>query len=508
MIQGILPDELIVDSFAGGGGASCGVEMATGRSPDIAVNHNEFALAMHKANHPYTNHYNESVWDVKPKKVTQGRPVGLAWFSPDCRHFSKAKGGKPVEKKVRGLAWVACWWAHSVKPRIIIVENVEEFQTWGPLGEDGKPCPARKGFTFYRWVKRLRDLGYKVEWRELKADNYGAPTIRKRLFVVARRDGMPIVWPKPTHGPGLKPYRTAADILDFSAPILSIFANKDQARVFAGEYKTGAPKRPLAESTMKRIARGILKHTIQNKEPFIIGVTQTGGGASGSVRSANAPLSTIVTKAEQCLVTAFLAKHYTGVIGNDLREPVGTVTTIDHHSLVSSQLVHFRGSVKHGDTSSSVNKPVRTITAKGNHISEVRAFLTKYYGQGEGQNLTEPLHTITTKDRFGLVMIQNVAYQIVDIFMRMLSPRELFLAQGFPPTYKIDIKHKGKWFTKKKQVHMCGNSVSPVVACALIKANIFISENAGPESYEWEPGLVKPVQLSLFDFHEVLAEAA
>lgn len=206
---GIYPGEIIVDNFAGGGGASMGIEMALGRSPDIAINHDPEALAMHAANHPHTQHYCESVWDVSPKKACAGRPVGLAWFSPDCKHFSKAKGGKPVDKKIRGLAWVVCRWAAAVQPRIIVVENVEEFQTWGPLTPEGKPCPARKGITFFRWVRRLRQLGYAVEWRELKACDFGAPTIRKRLFVVARRDGQPIAWPTPTHGPGRAQYAGA-----------------------------------------------------------------------------------------------------------------------------------------------------------------------------------------------------------------------------------------------------------------------------------------------------------
>lgn len=505
----IYEHELIVDSFAGGGGASCGIEIALGRSPDIAVNHNAPALAMHKANHPHTLHFNESVWDVKPKKVTQGRPVGLAWFSPDCKHFSKAKGGKPVDKKIRGLAWVACWWAHSVKPRIIIVENVEEFQTWGPVGPDKKPCPARKGITFFRWVKRLRDLGYKVEWKELRACDYGAPTIRKRLFVVARRDGMPIVWPEPTHGPGRKPYRTAEECIDFSLPMLSIFANKEQAKAWAKFHKKWTPKRPLAENTMKRIARGIFRHTIQEQNPFIITCTQTGGGASGGVRAIDDPLSTIVTKAEHCLVSAFIAKHYTGVVGSDLREPLGTVTTVDHNSLVTSQLVHLRGNVNAtgNKSSSDTREPMRTITANGNHIAHVTALLVKYYGTDGNPCMNEPLHTITTKDRFGLVLVKEAMYQIWDIFMRMLTPRELFRAQGFPDSYKIDLNFKGRRLSSANQVKMVGNSVSPPCAAELVRANAFARAFKGPSLDEWSPGEVKPVQLSLFDFDEILGAA-
>lgn len=261
--------ELIVDSFAGGGGTSTGIRWAIGRGPDIAINHDPAAIAMHAANHPETRHYCESVWDVDPREATGGMPVGLFWLSPDCKHFSKAKGGKPVEKKIRGLAWIALKWAGTVKPRVIILENVEEFKTWGPLTIEGKPDPKQKGRTFRAFVNALKRQGYQVEYRELRACDYGAPTIRKRFFLIARCDGRPIVWPKPTHGDPkseavksgkLKPWRTAAEIIDWSIPCPSIFNRK----------------KPLAENTMKRIAKGIQKFVIENPNPFIIKVNHQG----------------------------------------------------------------------------------------------------------------------------------------------------------------------------------------------------------------------------------------
>jgi len=507
---GLHPDEIIVDNFAGGGGASLGIELALGRGPDHAINHNAAALAMHAANHPHTIHHNESVWDVKPKSVAKGRPVGLAWFSPDCKHFSKAKGGKPVDKKIRGLAWVACWWAASVKPRIIIVENVEEFAFWGPIGPDGKPCPARKGITFFRWVRRLRELGYKVEWKELRACDYGAPTIRKRLFVVARRDGLPIVWPEPTHGPGrAHPHRTAAECIDFTIPALSIFATKQEAEDWANFHNLPSPNRPLAENTMRRVGIGVWRQVIKSQSPFIVRTSHTGHGDAGKIHSINDPLRAITTKADQSVVTAFLAKHYTGVIGSPIDKAIGTITTVDHHSLVTSQLIHLRGGKNsHESTSADLRKPTRAITANGLHQAEVRAFLVKYYGTDGNPDLSDPLHTVTTKDRFGLVMVKGALYRIVDILMRMLYPRELFRAQGFPDSYQIEIVHNGRVLSKAAQVQMVGNSVSPPVAAALVAANVFATMPLGPALADWEPGLVKPGhQLSLFDTSEFMAVA-
>lgn len=523
----LLPGEIIVDSFSGGGGTSVAIETAIGRPPDIAINHDPEAIAMHKKNHPHTRHLCESVWDVNPLEATWGRPVGLAWFSPDCKHFSKAKGGKPVNKKIRGLAWVAIRWAAKVKPRIIILENVEEFQTWGPLKgrKKKRPCPARKGQYFKLFVSHLQALGYQVEWKELKACDFGAPTSRKRLFLVARRDGQPIVWPKPTHGPGrAHPYRTAADCIDWSLPCPSIFGRK----------------KPLAENTLRRIARGLKKYVLESADPFIVRIGHTGHGDSGKVRGINSPLGTVTTKAEHCLispvlaelghadkpgknrapadlnqpagtimagggkyalVSAFLAKHYGGVTGQDLEKPLGTVTTVDHHSLVTSHLVKLRGSTAtHLQTAKDLRDPSPTITAGGLHLAEVRAFLIKYYGTDGDPVLADPLHTITTKHRFGLVTVAGQDYQIADIGLRMLSPKELFLCQGFPEAYKFAIKYQGKPLSKAAQVRMCGNSVSPPCGAALILANVGAQEPMGPTLEAWEPGLVKSgEQLPLFD---------
>lgn len=525
MIQ-LQPGELIVDSFAGGGGASMGIELALGRSPDIAINHDPEAIAMHKANHPNTRHYCESVYNVSPRKVVKGQKVGLIWLSPDCRHHSKAKGGKPVDKRIRGLAWQATRWARDVMPRIIIVENVEEFSMWGPLQKNGKPCPLSKGLTFRRWIREFKDLGYQVEWRELRACDYGAPTIRKRLFVVARCDGKPIVWPEATHGADTtKPYRTAAECIDWSIPCPSIFKRK----------------RPLAENTLKRIARGLKRYVIDAADPFIVSCTQTGGGASGGVRSIKKPLPTIVTKAEQCLVSAFLAKHYSGVVGSELSRPTGTVTTVDHHSLVSchlqrdfgnstgsamqepvgtitaggggksalvtSHMVKLRGGLAdHKNTAQDMHEPVPTITAGGTHLAEVRAFLVQYYGTDGDPSLLDPLHTVTTRDRFGLVTVAGQEYQIVDIGLRMLSPRELFRAQGFPDSYKIQFEYNGKPLSKKAQVRMCGNSVSPPVAAAVVRANVGVQNYMGPALKDWEPGCVESgEQMALFDIESVVS---
>jgi len=460
-------DELVVDNFAGGGGASTGIEQAIGRPVDIAINHNPAALAMHETNHPHTKHYCESVWDVDPRKVTKGRPVGLAWFSPDCRHFSKAKGSKPVSPQVRGLAWVVLRWVGTVKPRVIMLENVEEFVTWGPVIKeetpDGiihMPCPKRKGHTFRSFVNALKRHGYQVEWKELRACDYGAPTIRKRLFLVARCDGQPIVWPAATHGPGLKPYRTAADIIDWSLPCPSIFERK----------------RPLADATCRRIAEGIRRYVVESGDPFIVPIANFNG--RDTTHSIRDPLRTITAWPKGghfALVQAFLAKHYTGVVGTDLRNPLGTVTTVDHHSLVTSHMVKLRGT----NIGHDAREPLHTISAQGTHHGEVRAFLMKYYSEGgQWQALKEPLHTIPTKDRLGLVMVKGEPYQIVDIGMRMLQPHELFMGQGFPADYIHTHTFDGKRLTKADQVKMCGNSVSPHPAEALVLGNMVQSMEA------------------------------
>lgn len=500
------PYELIVDSFAGGGGASLGIYQALNRHPDIAINHDKEAIALHRANHPESRHYAEDVWKVDPKEACGARPVGLMWLSPDCKHFSKAKGGKPVSKKVRGLAWVAVRWAKAVKPRVIVLENVEEFQTWGPVLSDGKPCPRRKGQTYRAFRRKLERLGYVVDARQLRACDYGAPTIRRRLFLIARCDGRPIVWPTPTHGKhAALPWRTAAECIEWSIPCPSIFTRK----------------KPLAEATQRRIARGLFKFVIDNPRPFVVSnmnnnvprsvdeplATITGGNKNylaaptliqtgygerpGQLPRApglDKPLGTLVGGTKHALVAAFLAKHFSErkpaeVMGASLFDPAPTVTTIDHNALVTSNLVHLRGTEEshlHGD---SMTEPLRTISAGGLHAGEVRAFLAAYYGnEKDGAQLDIPMRTITSKDRFGLVTVHGTEYVIVDIGMRMLVPRELYTAQGFPTSYRIDIPFNGKPLTKTAQVRMVGNSVCPPLAAAIVRVNV------GAESEEERAG--------------------
>ena len=683
-----LGTELIIDNFAGGGGTSTGLEQAFGRPVDIAINHDPEALAMHAANHPHTTHLCESVWDVDPIKVTGNRPVGLVWLSPDCKHFSKAKGGKPVEKRIRGLAWVTLRWAAKCKPRVIMLENVEEFKTWGPLlvEADGsaQPDPAKKGKTFDSFIRQLRAHGYTVDYREMRGCDHDTPTIRKRFFLVARRDGIAIKWPEPTHGAPdsigvragkLLPYRTAAECIDFSLPCPSIFERD----------------RPLAPATLRRIAKGIMRYVVDAADPFIVGaggparageprptarpfgtllarndsyfcaptivpVTHQGGdrteslgepfrtitgahrgekalgvatlvqvgygeregqapraldiekplgtvvgaaakhalveaelapfvmtnttghpgagadmpvptitaagnqalvsavlvdAAHGEVspggvkrwgtgaHDVEAPLGTVTASGNKAVATAFLAKHYTGVVGSALGDPIGTVTACDHHSLVTAFLTehanasnqrvmpadeplrticaqvkggHFSmvsahiqrdmgasvghaadaplGTVTAGgggksalvtsnmiklrgtSTAAGTDEPLGTVSAGGQHHAEVRAFLLSYYGTDQAPEIDGPLATVTSRDRFGLVTIHGQDYQIVDIGLRMLQPRELFRAQGFPDDYIIgDDPAQGLKLTKSAQVRMCGNSVCPPMAKALILAN-------------------------------------
>ena len=509
--------ELIVDNFAGGGGASTGIELAIGRSVDIAINHDQNAIAMHETNHPDTLHYCESVFDVDPIVATYGYPVGLAWFSPDCTHFSKARGSTPVKKEIRGLAWIVLRWALLKRPRVIMLENVEEFKTWGPtkINENGDEFPdaTRSGETFRAFVDMLSNgivsnhqaldevcniinldrngpevkrlingLGYQVEFKELKACDYGSPTIRKRFFMVMRCDGQSIVWPEATHGDPnsddvksgkLFPYLTAADCIDWSIPCHSIFNRK----------------KPLAENTLKRIARGIKRFVIDNPNPFIVRIGQTGFGGDRLSYDIDKPLTTITTKAEHLLVSptikaidsnqrcsllaGFLAKHFGGNYngaGSDLNEPMHTVTATDHNALVTSHLMELRGFCKDGRM---LDKPIPTITTSGAHLVQVNAFLLKYYGnEKECPSLDEPLHTVTSKDRFGLVTIQGVDYQIVDIGMRMLQPHELYKAQGFPDWYLIDHDYKGTKYPKSVQVARCGNAVPPPFAETLVRANL------------------------------------
>lgn len=611
--------ELVVDLFAGGGGASTGLAWAY-REPDVAINHDPVAIAVHRANHPATAHYCTDVFEVDPVQATGGQPVGVLWASPDCKHFSKAKGGKPVSKKIRSLAWVVVKWASAIKPRIIHLENVEEFQTWGPLGEDNRPCQVRKGLTFRRWKRQLENLGYVVEHRELRACDYGAPTIRKRLYLIARRDGQPIVWPKPTHAKpdsngkvpkGMKPWRTAAEIIDWSIPCPSIFERS----------------KPLADATCRRIAKGIMRYVVDAAEPFIIQyhsakrdgddrtaslgnplptqttenrfalavptlapvLTEIANASSPRCMPAGEPLRTVTAMTKgghHALVTSFLAKHYTGAVGSDMDAPIGTVTSVDHHSLVTATIETADGSnssfqrtdqgrpaggsagwnrlesgsagqpaardanhaqagrakeqkrvsdgedgmawksllggrpsgrlrcvsrtdpSRHGPESSGRGQGQQqslqpgAVDARGepsarasdrpsgcidsyyqgvDYSEEVRAFLMVYYGTDQDPNLREPLHTVTTKDRFGLVTVHGEEYAIVDIGLRMLTPRELARAQGFPDDYILDrgwfVDAKapaGEWrpTTKTDQVRLIGNSVCPPVAAAIARANL------------------------------------
>jgi DNA (cytosine-5)-methyltransferase 1 len=576
--QFILPiaHELVIDLFAGGGGASTGIEQAIGRHVDIAVNHDPEAVSLHQANHPQTKHFVSDVFEVDPVAVTDGQPVALLWASPDCKHFSKAKGGKPVSKKIRGLAWVVVKWAKLARPRVIHLENVEEFQTWGPLLPGGRVCPERKGRTFRTWKRSLERLGYRIEHRELRACDYGAPTIRKRLFLTARCDGLPIVWPDATHAAPdslpvrtkkLKPWLTAASCIDWSLPCPSIFERE----------------RPLADATMRRIAHGIKRYVMEAAHPFIVPVTHQGDsrvhgttdplrtittaqrgefalavptliqtgygerpGQAPRVPGLEKPLGTAVDGQKHALVAAFLAKHFggepqpgktatsldqpaptvlasggpqalvaahvtkfrTGSVGSDLGEPLHTVTaggqqarpgTGNAMGLVTAHLAKLRG------TSNSANmaEPLATISAQGEHHglvtshlltnttghaggatdaplhtvatgghhAEVRALLIKYYGTDQDPQMQEPLHTVTTKDRFGLVTVKGEDYLIADIGMRMLQPRELYRAQGFPDSYIIDRGADGRALSKSAQVRMCGNSVCPPLARAIVAAN-------------------------------------
>ena len=586
---------LIVDSFAGGGGASTGIEMALGRSPDIAINHSADALAMHAVNHPDTLHLDSNIWDVSPREVTGGRHVGLFWASPDCKHFSKAKGGKPMDRNIRDLAWVVVRWAEEAKPDVIILENVEEFVTWGPLGNDGRPIVELRGHTFEDWTRRLKRAGYKVQWRELRACDYGAPTIRKRFFMIARRDGKPIVWPARTHGDPkkaedakliragrLKPWRTAAEIIDWSLPCPSIFDTADE---IMAKYGVRAI-RPLADATMRRIARGVVRYVLEAKKPFVVKfqsgatghsideplatvtansfVKRPGGSAPLGVvvpsfvgcggragqsapRGGDEPTGTMTAKADGCVVApylvpryqeregqnprvrsvevptativpggnegvlaavhmsrftqngighgadepvdtvmagapkfgvvaAFMAKHNTGVVGNDMREPVSTLTAggafgVSQHGVVAAHLQNMRGSDRRD---ASADAPVPTLSAQGTHAALISGFLTKYYGEGlPNQAADEPLHTLTTLPRHGLVTVEidGATYAIADIGMRMLTPRERFRAQGFPDSYIIDRRLDGTPITATVQGSCCGNSVCPPLAEALVRAN-------------------------------------
>ena len=613
-----LLDEIIVDNFAGGGGASTGIELATGRVVDIAINHDPDAILMHRTNHPHTMHYQASVWDVDPVEVCRGRPVGLAWFSPDCKHFSKAKGGKPVDKNIRGLAWIVLRWAGTVRPRVIILENVEEFQTWGPVRR-GHPVKSKTGQTFRQWLGQLEALGYTVEWRELVAADYGAPTTRKRFFLIARSDERPIVWPEPTHAPAdsqevkagtKKPWRSAAEIIDWNLPTPSIFATKEEVRERYGV----AAVRPLARNTMRRVARGVDKFVIRSASPFLVIVnhagefrgqglaeplqtitakhgygvaspvmapltmhnnqnavgtsitdpvnTITGTGAGGHqmlitptlaaigqtgggdrCRSMEEPTHTQVSKAEECVVcpamiqyhteqtervrgqgvtdpimtidasnryglaaatltkyyngdhnqdaaaplhtittrdregvtVANLSKFYGGVVGAAASDPLPSVTAVDHNALQTAHMVKMKGTNLGGQA----QDPLQTITAGGGHHGVVATRIVKAEPGADLQNwpkiraaLNEFCDYHLEDTEVILFSIGGVWYFMADIGLRMLTPRELYRANGFPDDYKIDRDYTGKEYGKTKQVARCGNAVPPPFATALVRANL------------------------------------
>lgn len=587
--QETMTGEIIVDNFAGGGGASTGIEIATGRLVALAVNHDPAAILMHRTNHPYTEHFQASVWDIDPKAVCRGRPVGLAWFSPDCKHFSKAKGAALVDRKIRGLAWITLRWAATVRPRVIILENVEEFQTWGPVRK-GKPVKKLAGTTFRQFIGQLEALGYTVEYRELVAADYGAPTSRKRFYLVARCDGKPIVWPKPTHSrtgaDGLPKWRSAAEIIDWSLPCPSVFASKAE---ITERYGLKAV-RPLAKNTMRRVIRGVDKFTIRSGKPFIVPtgygerkgqaprvhdmdapvptivgtgkenlcrpllapvtVTNTSNSVGGTV---GAPVHTVTTAGNQMLVTPFLAecnhsggghiapvtdahktitaKHTGGIVApaliqyhteqtehvraSGLGTPIHTVDASNRYGLTCANLVEYYTCGRPLD----VQDPLHTVTSHDRE-AVVAAHVVKFKGDNVGTPPSEPLQTVTAsagkeracsggtfavckahlakirsgddlghwpeirallnefcgyelaEDEVLLLEIGGALYYIADIGLRMLSPRELYNAMGFPPDYIIDRDYEGHEYKKSAQVARCGNAVCPPVASALVRANL------------------------------------
>lgn len=399
--------ELIVDNFAGGGGASTGIELATGYSVDIAINHDPEAIRIHKTNHPNTIHYCEDVWQVDPVKACKGHPVALAWFSPDCKHFSKAKGGKPKDKNIRGLAWVACRWAGLVRPRVIMLENVEEFKTWGPLNRRHHPIKSKQGKTFERFVQQLTDLGYEVDFRELVAADYGAPTMRKRFFMIARCDGKPIIWPEPTHAPAdseevkkglLKPYVGAYTQIDFSRPCPSIFDTSEEIKKKYGIRAV----RPLAQKTMDRIARGLKKFVLENPEPFIIQCNHGGERRPNDIRE---PMPTITGKHGYGIVEPYMVQigqtGFTKDRSKDIREPLTTIVSKNEHCLISPTLIQYHSETAQGEVrGQGIDDPLMTVDGS-NRYGLVTSFLHKYYDggyAGAGESLENPLPTVTAID--------------------------------------------------------------------------------------------------------------
>lgn len=540
-------DEIIVDNFAGGGGASTGIELAAGRPVAIAINHDPAAILLHKTNHPFTEHLQASVWDVDPVKVCRGRPVGLAWFSPDCKHFSKAKGKALLDRNIRGLAWIVLRWAAKVRPRVIMLENVEEFQTWGPVRK-GKPVRKKAGQTFQQWKRQLSELGYVIEHRELVAADYGAPTTRKRFCLVARCDGKPIVWPEPTHGPRdceavragkLKPWRSAAEIIDWSVPGYSIFATKQEIWDAYGVKAV----RPLAGNTMRRIIRGVDKFTIRSGQPFIVQQK-----FNNQAQDITRPLTTITAVGAHEVIEPLLAPmtvpNTTNSVGSTVGNPVHTVTTAGNQLLTAANLIQYHTEQSEKVRGQGMGGPMMTVDSS-NRYGLTCANLVEYYGNGNPLDVSEPLHTVTAHDREALVsahvvkfkgqevgtspaeplptvcaksgsggfarcyavlvkadgrnlghwpkirellnehcgyqladddlillLIGGVWYFIADITLRMLLPRELYNAMGFPRDYIIDHDWTGREYKKSDQVARCGNAVCPPLAEALVRANM------------------------------------
>jgi DNA (cytosine-5)-methyltransferase 1 len=424
-----------VDSFAGGGGASSGIAWALNRPVDVAINHDPEAIEMHRRNHPETKHYTQDIWAVDPREVCRGRQLGALWASPACTHFSKALGtSTALNAKIRDLGWVVVDWLRLVRPRALFCENVSEWTTWGPLLDDGRPDKGRSGEIWRAWLAAIVALGYAVEFRELVAADYGAPTTRKRLYVIARCDGQPIVWPEPTHRKS--DWLPAHTIIDWSLPCRSIFGRT----------------KPLAPATEQRIALGVQRFVLKNPRPFIVrhghysnktGAGIVAGAGAGLFRgqSIDAPLATVCGTNDKHLVLPVIAKHYGGVVGHGVDKPLGTVTAVDHHSLTLA-------------------------TTEGDRAEEVAAFITKFYGTSTGTDLQLPLPTITANGQhLGLVRVEG-GRVLRDILMRMLAMRELYRAQGFPDSYLID------GFTQKTQNRLVGNSVVPQVARAIVAANL------------------------------------
>ena len=413
-------DEIIVDNFAGGGGASTGIELATGRVVTIAINHDPAAILMHKTNHPYTQHLQASVWYVDPVEVCAGRPVGLAWFSPDCKHFSKAKGGALVDRKIRGLAWIVLRWAARVRPRVIILENVEEFQTWGPVRK-GKPIKSKSGQTFRKWLSQLTDLGYAVDYRELVAADYGAPTTRKRFVLVARCDGRPICWPERTHAPldskdvksrKCLQWRSAAEIIDWTIPMYSIFASKEELKERYGIKAV----RPLADNTMRRVIRGVDKFTIKSGKPFIVecnhtsNITHYDTFRGGDI---DYPMRTVTAKHGRGVcapkLTPVTLPNTCNSVGSPASEPVHTITTAGNQILAAANLIQYHTEQTENVRANGLDAPLPTVDASNRYGLTV-AHLTEYYGNGNPLDITEPMHTVTAHDREALTAVHIQKY--------------------------------------------------------------------------------------------------